>query len=46
MILCDFYLKSFEILISAAILNLLTRKSFGLRPKLYLVCQNLALCQI
>ena len=30
----------------AVILNLLTRNFFRLRTKLYLVCQNLALCQI
>ena len=32
--------------ILAAILNLLTRKFFRLRPKSYLICQNLVLCQI
>ena len=32
--------------ILAAILNLITRKFLMLRPKLYLICQNLALCQI
>ena len=32
--------------ILATILNLLTRKFLRLRPKLYLICQKLALCQI